>query len=942
MPSDPSHPVPQPLNDQTLPISDIPTNHSAPNSANRDLTIQTPPPSRSSALAHDLSSSSSSFNHGRFLPGTVLAGRYRIVAMIGRGGMGEVYRADDLTLGQTVALKFLPPALSADPVAVTRLHTEVRLAREIAHPNVCRVYDVGEVDGQPFLSMQYVDGENLASLLRRIGRLPHDKAIDLARQLATGLAAAHERGVLHRDLKPANIMLDARGKLLITDFGLSSLIDHVPADQLSVGTPAYMAPEQLAGQSPTVRSDLYSLGLVLYELFTGRPVHKAKNWDELIRMRDTFDPSSLTSSIDELDPVVHGVIMRCLEREPSRRPARALSVLAALPGGDPLAAALAAGETPSPEMVAAAGGTSSIPIRRGLAMLGAIAVPLFLLSFLNSVLFESMPPVPVEDHPAILADYAAQTLRALGQADPEAYIAWGMDWDPAYFAAADRAGASAASGSAGKTQGKSSRREGGYFWYRQSPRRLVPTFISQPITLADPPALTPGMVSLVFGPSRQLIKFIAIGPAYLEGTTPATRPSATAQPDPATTLPGVSGGAAAPAATQSAESLWTTFFEKAHLDPRDFQPAAPIQNPPTNSDRRFAWAPAARAGDAASSMRVEAASLAGKPVYFAVLRPWEMPVAGMRKAERSWFEKTFDHVGFFVRWTIWVVAAGLAIRNVSRARSDRRNAFRLAMFVFVLSAAGNVLRAAHQPPSTVETQIIFWSISQGLLRGGMAWLFYLALEPYVRRVWPDWLISWTRLMNGQARDPLVGRDLLGGLAVAATAATLGSAISLLFIKLGAAPPAPSMREVGDALRSTPSILAVFFWQISFAAITAVALPFVVAAVQSLTGSKRYTLPISGLILFIMMFTPSGNIAMSVITIGIAVSARLFALTRFGVLGLASAALGAFLFQVFPPVLDLGPWYAAPIWCIIAVVILLALYGFRIATQGQLLFQEEAA
>ena len=209
-----------------------------------------------------------SSDHGRYLPGTKVADRYRIVSLVGKGGMGEVYRADDLKLGQTVALKFLPENLATDPRRLRYFHSEVRLSRQISHPNVCRVYDIGEVDGQHFLSMEYIDGEDLKALLRRIGRLPRDKGIEIAQQLCAGLAAAHACGVLHRDLKPANIMIDGRGHARITDFGLAVLIDENQNGDWA-GTPAYMAPEQLARGETTIQSDLYSLGLVLYELFTG-------------------------------------------------------------------------------------------------------------------------------------------------------------------------------------------------------------------------------------------------------------------------------------------------------------------------------------------------------------------------------------------------------------------------------------------------------------------------------------------------------------------------------------------------------------------------------------------------------------------------------------------------------------------------------------------------
>src|SRR5215469_14085211 len=167
--------------------------------------------------------STSTVDEGRFLPGTVLSGRYRIAGLLGRGGMGEVYRATDLTLGQAVALKFLPETLARDDRALARFYNEVRIARQVTHPNVCRVYDVGQVQNLHYISMEFVDGEDLGVLLRRIGRLPVDKALETARKICAGLAAAHEKGVLHRDLKPSNVMIDSRGQVVIMDFGLAGL-----------------------------------------------------------------------------------------------------------------------------------------------------------------------------------------------------------------------------------------------------------------------------------------------------------------------------------------------------------------------------------------------------------------------------------------------------------------------------------------------------------------------------------------------------------------------------------------------------------------------------------------------------------------------------------------------------------------------------------------------
>src|SRR5262245_38482815 len=305
--------------------------------------------------------SSTGIDHGQFVPGTIVIDRYRIVGRLGRGGMGEVYRADDLRLGTSVALKFLPRRLARKQDRLERFHAEVRLARQIAHPNVCRVYDIGEVDGQPFLSMEYVDGEDLSSLIRRIGRLSRDKAIEIARQLCSGLAAAHERGILHRDLKPANVMIDGRGQVRVTDFGLAALADDVSNDNVRAGTPAYMSPEQLSSHEVSLRSDIYSLGLVLYEAFTGRRAFDASTVEELRRAHIETAPPSPSSFLDDFDPAIERVILHCLEHDPRERPASMLAVLAALPGGDPLAAALAAGETPSPELVAAAAHAEGMP-----------------------------------------------------------------------------------------------------------------------------------------------------------------------------------------------------------------------------------------------------------------------------------------------------------------------------------------------------------------------------------------------------------------------------------------------------------------------------------------------------------------------------------------------------------------------------------------------------
>jgi Tfp pilus assembly protein PilF len=255
-----------------------------------------------------------------FEPGQVFAGRYRMIARIGRGGMGEVWRADDLVLHTAVAIKLL---YSTVPEGRDRILNEVRVARQITHPAVCRVFDVGQDGEWIFYSMELIEGEDLASLIRRIGRLPSEKVADIARQLCGGLAAAHAQGVLHRDLKPENVLIDDRGAVRITDFGIA--ISTRTRDPYTLtGTPAYMAPEQRTlGATLSEQTDIYALGLVLYELLVGRHALQRSN------------PSAMPPLPSVLVPNVNAqlerVVMKALSPEPAGRFASAADMAANLP-----------------------------------------------------------------------------------------------------------------------------------------------------------------------------------------------------------------------------------------------------------------------------------------------------------------------------------------------------------------------------------------------------------------------------------------------------------------------------------------------------------------------------------------------------------------------------------------------------------------------------------
>ncbi len=271
---------------------------------NRNPAI-TPPPADLSPAA----------DAARYLPGHVLASRYRMISRLGKGGMGEVWRADDLVLETPVALKLI---YSADPEARKLILSEVRLARQITHPAICRVFDVGEGANEVFYSMELVDGEDLATLVRRIGRLPIEKVIDIGQQLCDGLAAAHAQGILHRDLKPANVLIDQDGLVQITDFGIAITRDAMNPAQM--GTLRYMAPEQLDAAAPlSERTDIYALGLILYELVVGRPAYDLRPEGQ----RQPPKPSALVSDVDAR---LERAILKAISHDPRDRPASVLEL----------------------------------------------------------------------------------------------------------------------------------------------------------------------------------------------------------------------------------------------------------------------------------------------------------------------------------------------------------------------------------------------------------------------------------------------------------------------------------------------------------------------------------------------------------------------------------------------------------------------------------------
>jgi hypothetical protein len=674
---------------------------------------------------------------GRFIPGAMVTDRYRIVGLLGRGGMGEVYRADDLKLGQPVALKFLPPGLEQNPARLERFLNEVRTALKVTHPNVCRVYDIGEVDGQHFLSMEYVDGEDLSSLLTRIGRLPNERAVQVARQICSGLAAAHDQGILHRDLKPANVMIDGRGQVRLTDFGLAGLADAIGQDDVTSGTPGYMAPEQLAGQEVTTRSDIYALGLVLYEIFTGRPVFAGKTVAELTQQHTTSQPSSPSSLVDGIDPAVERTVLHCLEKNPADRPGTVLAVSAALPGGDPLAAALAAGETPSPELVAEAGSREGMrPVRAILLAAAALTVMVGAAWWAGTLTITNF--LPLEKRPEVMVDRAKGILAELGFEEP-AYSepvdqAWGLlQWSGIFEELK-------ADSSSHRWEQLRQRPDAAAFWYRQSPRILrpdpkyPPIFTRGAVQLMNPLPIVPGEAMVLLDLDGNLRRLEILPKRY------STR--------------------------EPAEPDWDALFAMANFDPERFTEDRPRYQRFSAPDLRRAWT-GTRAHAPDVVYRVEAGAFEGRPVLFNVTTAISLDSLG--KDPEPVRPGVGDFISNMLQPVLILVVALIAIffsrRNISHGRSDRRGALRFGTAAFLVFVVANGFRS-HLMGTSAWAEDLWPLFVGGCFLSLVAWSLYSAAEPMGRRVWPTMFVSSSRLLSRpkvQWIDPIIGKSVLVGI-----------------------------------------------------------------------------------------------------------------------------------------------------------------------------------
>ena len=782
----------------------------------------------------------------RFTPGTLIADRFRIIAAHGSGGMGEVYRADDVKLGQAVALKFLPARLAGDPLRLQRLYAEVRIGRQVSHPNVCRLYDIMEWQGSHFIAMEYIDGEDLRSLLRRIGKLPHEKALELAHEICAGLAAAHALGIVHRDLKPANIMIDGRGHARVTDFGLAALESDLAGQREIAGTPAYMAPEQSRGGTITQRTDLYSLGLIFSEMFPADP-----------------------------DPAVQRVIQRCLEKEPEARPSSIHAIIAALPGGDPLQAALDAGETPSPEMVAAAGETGELRAGIAIALLAMTLLFIIAAAMLNEK-SDFIGAVEPPKRPESLADRARDLAAAFGYSAAPADTFSGFSADREYFGWTTRAEYAAMVQPSPLS-----------FVYRESPRKMIAFDSERRVTWFDPPFDVPGMIRVNLQPDGFLRTFEAVPPQHQPpGPSPAVD--------------------------------WTPLLAATGIDMASLRSVAPEWRAPGDTDRKVAWT-GTFPGQPALPMRIEAASYSGRPVWLRTIPPWRRPAVAAA-ALAPLLPKLGQTVLIIVFFIVCAVVPFLAWRNVRRRRADRAGAARIALVSFFVSFAAFFLRFEHFPDPTTEWNETFmpalWPSCAFMV---ISWVTYLAIEPYLRRRWPRTLIGWSRLLAGNRGDPMVGRDLLIGVLAGAGLSTAGAAMRWITgdFDLNSIVGLANVRQVGSTTLNNVFV----------GALMAIALGVILLLAHATVRNRTAAVVITGLIWAAGIPTSGANAGLEIAFRLLSAAVLMGIYVRFGILAAALCLCVERTLNLPPLTLDPSLWYFGRSLAILALVAAIAVYGF---------------
>jgi serine/threonine-protein kinase len=569
-----------------------------------------------------------------------------------------------------------------------------------------------------------------------------------------------------------------------------------------------------------------------------------------------------------------------------------------------LAAALAAGETPSPQMVANATDTGGLsPISAWVCLIVSLALTVASLFGIERVAMLRF--VPFARTPEALADRARETIERLGH-KPLPYESRGFNQNEPYLFHIQKTDSSAGRWEKLRNERPAAIR----FWFRESPTEITPANPANTLLrYADPPFTVPGMVGVWLDPKGRLVRLDAVSPPY-EPTTPGS--------------------------AERAPMDWTRLFEAAGLSIGEFRAVPSEWSPSSFADERRAWEgvyPDAKD----IPIRIEASAFAGRPVSFRIIEPWMAPKDGspLTPELESPLSSSMIELGFLI--VILVGGTVLAARNVKFGRSDRRGAFRLGIYLFVVRMLVWILEPhGLTGPSSIDVFIANFAFS--LYRFVFVWICYVAIEPYLRRLWPRTLISWTRLLEGRWRDPLVGRDCLLGV-MGASAIWLGL-VGWPLISQWLGTPEPVGRLLFDvmALKALggmiPAVSAMLFMHATFVLNFGFSMIVFLVLMRLLT--RRTWIAVAIWVPFAVLFTGNGGAEIALFTLLSIVTLTIF--FRLGVLGLM-VVLGLSGLQVpIPGTLSPSAWYAGPSWLFLAVVVAVAVYGFTVSLGGRRAFK----
>jgi serine/threonine-protein kinase len=750
----------------------------------------------------------------------------------------------------------------------------------------------------------------------------------VARELCDGLGAIHDCGVLHRDFKPANVLIDREGHPRITDFGLAAPGEaggRIEGRAAAAGTPGYIAPEAIAGRECTKRSDIYALGLVLFEVFTGRRAYSGDSGEQLLKQQETIDPPVPSEIVRDIDPLVERVILRCVERDPLDRPESVKHISRMLPGGDPLAAAIALGETPSPEVVAASGQVGRMPAWAACGVFALILVGVAVLLML-APRATLVGVTPLEMSPEVLTDRAKQILHDIGYKRTPASSVSSLDYYQELMGEIARAPEFGSPGDKWKVL-HGPRPTAIDFWYRQSLSRLTPVSPTGRPTWTDPSPIEPGMIGVRLS-TGGLLRELSVMPYDTYSLSPslALEESEGATP-------------------RNIDETWDLLFRASGLDRSKFEEATPARVPPQFADARAAWR-GVYPDNAEIQIRVEAAALRGLPVSFRVVeerwsRASELAFTPEPNAKRE-LGAVLEQV---VQWVSLVGALVLARHNWNRKRGDRESARRLGIGAFVFSLLGMLLtmrvidvtsgtgsQSSGGFVSMRAADVLRSAVGTSIFSGAWLWLFYIAIEPMIRRTWPETLISWARLQAARWRDPLVGKSILLGVGIGVLSMVLIYVEQVVPRLLGeSAPPLFDPQWGLLTMEGTRVSVGVLMLQavgaMRFALIFLMGLVLIRLVVRSAVWAAVLFSSVQTIVWSLAWGSSWAGWPIFAIVAGICT----IVVVRLGLLSLAVAFLSAFVLLAFPLTLDTSAWYADNAALGVGVVMTLAVLGTLGAT-----------